>query len=277
MIRFDCDYSEGAHERIIEALRRTNLEQTPGYGEDYHCANATEMIKKLCGRRDIDVHYLVGGTQANLTVISAMLRPHQGVICCSTGHINVHETGAVEATGHKVLAVNSPDGKLTGDMVRRVCAAHFEDAAREHMAQPGAAYISNSTELGTVYSACELRELRAACDECGIMLFMDGARLGYAMAAEPGVTFEILAETCDAFYIGGTKQGALFGEAVVLVRADIKRDFRYIIKQRGGMLAKGRLLGIQFEELLKDGLYLNLARDAVDKALKIKRAALDKG
>jgi threonine aldolase len=277
MIRFNCDYSEGAHPRIMEAMVRTNMEQTPGYGEDVHCINAANMIKKLCGREDIGVHFLVGGTQANLTVISAMLRPHQGVICCQTGHINVHETGAIEATGHKVLAVNSGDGKLTGEMIRGVCRAHFEDDTHEHMVMPGAVYISNSTEIGTVYTASELMDVRRACDEYDLYLFLDGARLGYAMAAEPSVTYELLAKVCDVFYIGGTKQGALFGEAVVIVNPAVNRDFRYFIKQRGGMLAKGRLLGIQFEELMRDGLYMELAKSALEKALRIKRAAVEKG
>ena len=277
MIRFNCDYSEGAHPRILEAMLATNMEQTPGYGEDIHCMNAAYMIKRLCGREDIAVHFLVGGTQANLTVISAMLRPYQGVISCQTGHINVHETGAIEATGHKVLAVNSGDGKLTGEMIRSVCRAHFEDDTHEHMVMPGAVYISNSTEIGTVYTADELMDVRRACDEYNLYLFLDGARLGYAMAAEPSITFELLAGICDVFYIGGTKQGALFGEAVVIVNPAVNRDFRYFIKQKGGMLAKGRLLGIQFEELLRDGLYMELAKGAVDKALRIKKAAVEKG
>ena len=277
MIRFNCDYSEGAHPRILEALVRTNMEQTPGYGEDYHCENAAAMIKKLCGRDDINVHFLVGGTQANLTVISAMLRPYQGVISCQTGHINVHETGAIEATGHKVLAINSEDGKLTGEMIRKMCKEHFEDATHEHMVMPGAVYISNSTEIGTVYTAEELLDVRRACDEYGLYLFLDGARLGYAMAAEGSVTFELLAKVCDVFYIGGTKQGALFGEAVVITNPELNRNFRYFIKQKGGMLAKGRLLGIQFEELMRDGLYMELAKGAVEKALRIKKAAVEKG
>lgn len=277
MIRFNCDYSEGAHPRILEAMMRTNMEQTPGYGEDAHCMNAAAIIKKLCGREDINVHFLVGGTQANLTVISAMLRPHQGVISCQTGHINVHETGAIEATGHKVLTIDSDNGKLTGEMIRKICRAHFEDDTHEHMVMPGAVYISNSTEIGTVYTARELTDVREACDEYGLYLFLDGARLGYAMAAEPSVTYELLARVCDVFYIGGTKQGALFGEAVVISNPNINRDFRYFIKQKGGMLAKGRLLGIQFEELMADGLYMELARKAVEQALRIKKAAVEKG
>lgn len=278
MIRFNCDYSEGAHPRIMDALMRTNFEQTPGYGEDAHCENAARMIRRLCGREDIGVHFLVGGTQTNLTFLSAALKPYQGVICAHTGHINTHETGAIEATGHKVMAVEAADGLITEEMVRGMCRAHFEDATHEHMAMPGAVYISDSSETGTVYTADMLHGLRKVCDEYGLILYLDGARLGYAMAA-PGndVTPALLAQLCDAFYIGGTKQGALFGEALVIVNPDLNRNFRYMIKQRGGMLAKGRLLGIQFEELMRDGLYMELSRHAVGQAMRIREAALKKG
>ena len=278
MIRFNSDYTEGAHPNIMDAMIRTNFEQTPGYGEDYHSDNAKQMIKDICGRQDVDVHLLVGGTQTNLTFLAAVLKPYQGVVSAQTGHINVHETGAIEATGHKVIAINSDNGLLTGEMVRKVCREHFEDETHEHMVMPGAVYISNSTEVGTIYDAATLKGLREVCDEYGLLLYMDGARLGYAMAA-PGndVTFELLANVCDAFYIGGTKQGALFGEAVVITHPLLKRDFRYIIKQKGGMLAKGRLLGIQFEELMKDGLYMQLSHHAVDLVMKIREAALKKG
>ncbi len=278
MIRFNCDYSEGAHPNILKALAETNFEQTPGYGEDCHCANAAAMIKQLCGREDINVHFLVGGTQTNLTFLSAVLKPWQGVISANTGHINVHETGAIEATGHKVIAVNSDDGLLTEEMVRKVCREHFEDVTHEHMVMPGAVYISDSTEVGTIYDEKTLRGLRKVCDEYNLMLYLDGARLGYAMAA-PGndVTFGILCEVCDAFYIGGTKQGALFGEALVITNPNAHNCFRYMIKQKGGMLAKGRLLGIQFEELMRDGLYMQLSHHAVDLAMKIRKAVLAKG
>ena len=278
MIRFNSDYCEGAHPRILEALVRTNLEQTPGYGEDVHCAAAAARIKQLCGRDDLSVHFLVGGTQTNTTVLAAILKPYQGAIACDTGHINVHETGAIEATGHRVLALPSETGKLNGDMVREYCRLHFADDSHEHMVMPGAVYISNSTEIGGVYSAADLRDLRAACDEYSLALFLDGARLGYAMASEGSdATLPVLCETCDVFYIGGTKQGALFGEAVVFTNLELARNFRYMIKQRGGMLAKGRLLGIQFEELLRDDLYMELSRHAVSLAMKIKAAVLRKG
>lgn len=278
MIRFNSDYTEGAHPNIMEAMLHTNFEQTPGYGEDYHCENARQMIKDICGRQDVGVHFLVGGTQTNLTFLAAVLKPYQGVISAQTGHINVHETGAIEATGHKVIAVHSDDGLLTGEMVKKVCVEHFEDETHEHMVMPGAVYISNSTEVGTIYDAATLKGLREVCDEYGLLLYMDGARLGYAMAA-PGndVTFEYLAQVCDAFYIGGTKQGALFGEALVIVNKEANRNFRYMIKQKGGMLAKGRLLGIQFEELMKDGLYMKLSHHAVSLVMKIREAALAKG
>ena len=278
MIHFNSDYTEGAHPNIIEALVRTNFEQTPGYGEDYHCENAKRLIKELCGREDINVHFLVGGTQTNLTVLSAILRPWQGVISAHTGHINVHETGAIEATGHKVIAIESKDGLLTEAMVRKVCREHFEDVTHEHMVMPGAVYISDSTEVGTIYDEATLRGLRKVCDEYNLMLYMDGARLGYAMAA-PGndVTFGLLCEVCDAFYIGGTKQGALFGEALVIINPKANDSFRYMIKQKGGMLAKGRLLGIQFEELMKDGMYMKLSHHAVSLAMKIREAVLAKG
>jgi len=278
MIRFNSDYTEGAHPNIMDAMLRTNFEQTPGYGEDYHCENARQMIKDICGRQDIGVHFLVGGTQTNLTFLAAVLKPYQGVVSAQTGHINVHETGAIEATGHKVIAINSADGLLTEEMVRGVCREHFEDETHEHMVMPGAVYVSDSTEVGTVYDAATLRGLRRVCDDYGLMLYLDGARLGYAMAA-PGndVTFELLCEVCDAFYIGGTKQGALFGEALVIVNPEANRNFRYMIKQKGGMLAKGRLLGIQFEELMKDGLYMQLSRHAVGLVMKIREAALKKG
>jgi len=276
MFYFNNDYSEGCHEKILQALAATNLEQTPGYGEDVHCARAAEMIRTLCGREDAAVHFLVGGTQANLTVIAAALRPHQGVLGPESAHINVHETGAVEATGHKVLWAPSADGKIRADQVRTVVDAHWADASFEHIVQPKMVYISNPTEYGTLYSLQELEDLAAVCREKELYLFMDGARLGYGLAAAGyDVTMKDLARLCDVFYIGGTKVGALFGEAVVIMNPALKQDFRYLIKQRGGMLAKGRLLGIQFEKLLEDGLYFEIAAQADARADRI-RAALEK-
>ena len=263
MIYFHNDYSEGCHERILQRLQQTNLEQTPGYGEDEYCASAAEKIRSLCGRKDAFVHFLVGGTQANMTVIAAALRPHQGVICADSGHIHVHETGAVETTGHKVLAVSSHDGKITADQIEQTVLLQRDSGAAEHMVQPKMVYISQPTELGTLYSLAELTALHKACRKYGLHLFLDGARLGYGLTAQGNdVTMADIAALCDVFYIGGTKMGALFGEAVVITESAIGEDFRYMIKQRGGMLAKGRLLGLQFDTLFTDELYFEMGRHA---------------
>ncbi|MDR2918150.1 MAG: low specificity L-threonine aldolase [Tannerella sp.] len=273
MIRFECDYAEGAHPQILEWLAQTNLEQTKGYGEDEHCENARRMICRLCGNESIDVHFLVGGTQTNMTVISSILRPHQGVISATTGHINVHETGAIEATGHKVLALPAIEGKLTAEQIELAYTEHWSDVNHEHVVQPGMVYISNPTEGGTIYSKYELRALSDVCRMHNLPLFMDGARLGYGLAAEGNdLTLVDIAELCDVFYIGGTKVGALFGEAVVITNEKLKKDFRYLIKQRGGMLAKGRLLGIQFEVLFENGLYFDISRHAIQMSMKIRDA-----
>ena len=275
MLYFNNDYSEGCHPRILQALTQTNLEQTPGYGQDAYCAHAAEKIKALCGREDLAVHFLVGGTQANLTVIAAALRPHQGALCAESGHIHVHETGAVEATGHKVLTVPSQDGKLTAQQVAQVVKAHREDDSFEHTVQPKLVYISNPTELGTLYTLTELEELSQVCHELGLYLFLDGARLGYGLAAQGNdVTLPDIARLCDVFYIGGTKGGALFGEAVVIGNPVLAEDFRYLIKQHGAMLAKGRLLGLQFDVLMTDNLYFDIAAQADRLADKI-RSVLD--
>jgi threonine aldolase len=278
MLRFECDYLEGAHPKIMERLANTNLVQTPGYGEDIYCKTARDKILALCGREGAEAHFMVGGTQANLTVISAALRPHQGVISAASGHINVHETGAIEATGHKVLAVPGKDGKLTANQVRTLCAAHYADSTHEHMVQPGMVYISHPTENGTCYTLAELTALSAACGEAGLPLFMDGARLGYALAApQSDMTLRDIARLCDMFTIGGTKVGALFGEAVVITARPLQKDFRYFIKQRGGMLAKGRLLGLQFDTLFTDGLYFQIAGHADKLAMEIRLAFESRG
>jgi len=275
MIYFNNDYSEGCHPKVLDALIRTNMVQTLGYGEDEYCAQAAAKIKTLCGNEDLAVHFLVGGTQANLTVIDAALRPHQGALCPMGGHINVHETGAVEATGHKVLPQPSDDGKITAKQVRDAVVAHRNDSSFEHIVQPKLVYISNPTEYGTLYSLSELEALSATCRELGLYLFLDGARLGYGLMAEGyDVTMQDIARLCDVFYIGGTKVGALFGEAVVISNPALKEDFRYLIKQHGGMLAKGRLLGVQFDALMTDNLYFEIAGKAVCLADKI-RATLD--
>ena len=259
MIYFNNDYCEGCHQKILDKLAQTNLDQTPGYGTDKYSREAAQLIRKKCGNDHLDVHFLVGGTQANLTVIDAALRPHQGALCAVSGHINVHETGAVEATGHKVLAMPSADGKITAAQVREAVTMHRADPDAEHTVQPKLVYISNPTELGTLYSLEELTALSNTCREMGLYLFLDGARLGYGLAAKGNdVTLADLARLCDVFYIGGTKVGALFGEAVVFSNPVIGEDFRYFIKQHGGMLAKGRLLGIQFSALFEDDLYFEL-------------------
>ena len=270
MIRFNSDYLEGAHPRILEQLASTNMAQTPGYGEDMFCDKARDTIRRLCDAPDADVHFLVGGTQTNATVLAAALLPYQGVISADSGHIAVHETGAIEATGHKVIALPGRDGKLEAGQVSEYCRKHFADESHEHMVMP------NPTEVGTLYSRGDLEALRAVCDQWNLPLFLDGARLGYGLASpENTLDLPYIARTCDVFYIGGTKQGLLFGEAVVIRNAAIKKNFRYLIKQNGGMLAKGRLLGMQFEALLKDGLYMELSRQAIVLAMQLKAAFID--
>ena len=275
-IRFECDYANGGHPKVMQALMDTNGESCPGYGEDGHCRRAADMIRALCQAPDADVHFLVGGTQTNMTVIAAALRPHQGVISTAMGHINDHETGAVEATGHKVLAVPSADGKLTAQQIERLCWDHYHDPSTEHKVQPGMVYLSHPTELGTVYTRAELEAIHETARRYHLTVFVDGARMAYGLAASD-ITLPDLARLCDVFYLGGTKAGALFGEAVVITSGALKSDFRYLIKQRGGMLAKGRLLGVQFEALMADGLYQQIGRRAVEQALRLQRAFLDKG
>ena len=263
MIYFNNDYSEGCVPEILEALNATNYQQTPGYGMDEHCASAAAKIRKLCCREDIAVHFLVGGTQTNLTVIAASLRPHQAVIAAATGHVSVHETGAIEATGHKVVELPEHDGKITAAQIENICRSQSESMDAEHTVQPKLVYISSPTEYGTLYTLEELKAIRRTCDAFGLFLFVDGARMGYGLTAEGNDVFlKDFAELSDVFYIGGTKVGALFGEAVVITNPAIAQDFRYLIKQRGGMLAKGRLLGLQFDVLLDDDLYMRIAARA---------------
>ena len=278
LIRFECDYGEGAVPEIIRRLSDTNFEQTCGYGEDAHCAHARELILSRLGGADADVHFLVGGTQTNMILLTAALRPHQGALSANTGHINVHESGAIEATGHKVLSLPSADGKITAAQVKEYCDAHWADVTHEHTVQPALVYISFPTENGLLYSLEELTELSRVCRENGLFLYADGARMGYALASEKNdVTLADLARLTDAFYIGGTKVGALFGEALVIMHPALRRDFRYILKQRGGMLAKGRLLGIQFEALFEDGLYDRISVHADKLAMRVRRALEEKG
>lgn len=263
MIYFNNDYSEGCLPQILKVMAKTNFEQTPGYGMDDYCKSAVQKIKKACGREDVAVHFLVGGTQTNLTVIAASLRPHQGVIASGTGHVSIHETGAIEATGHKVIELPDTNGKLSAEQIERVARSQSETMDAEHIVQPKLVYISSPTELGTLYTLEELTAIRRVCDRFGLYLFVDGARMGYGLTAEGNdVQLKDFAALCDVFYIGGTKVGALFGEAVVIANPSIAQDFRYLIKQRGGMLAKGRLLGIQFDVLMEGELYCRIAAQA---------------
>ena len=271
---FLSDYSETSPPDILAARARAAGEQNPGYGLDPHSVRAAELLRGAMDCPQADIHFLVGGTPCNQILISAALRPHQAVIAAATGHVNVHETGAIEATGHKVLTLPAPDGKVTPAMVEAICAAHTD----EHMVKPGLVYLSDSTELGTIYTKAELSALSRLCREKGLLLYLDGARLGCALAAEGNdLTLADLPQLCDAFYIGGTKNGALFGEAMVLINPALKRDFRYLIKQRGGMLAKGFLTGMQFEALFQDGLYFRLADHADRMAQKLKAGMLALG
>ena len=244
MLRFECDYGEGAAPAVLELMQKTNFDQTPGYGEDSYCAAAADKIRALCDAPDAAVHFFVGATQANLTVIDAALKPWQGVLCADSGHIHVHETGAVEATGHKCLALPNKNGKITARQIRHAVEEHRANASHEHEVQPGMVYISNPTEVGTLYTKAELTDISAACYELGLYLFVDGARMAYGLMSEANdLTLQDYAALCDVFYLGGTKCGALFGEAVVITNDTLKEDFRYAIKQHGGMLAKGRRAG----------------------------------
>ena len=279
MIRFESDYLEGALPEVMQALAETNFVQTPGYGEDEYCAAAAEKIREKCAAPDAAVHFLIGGTQVNFTFIAAALRPHQAAIAAESGHIAVHESGSVEATGHKVITLPcGPEGKISAAQVRSLVEAHWADATHEHQPQPRLVYISQPTENGAVYSLAEIEALSRACREKGLIFFIDGARLGTALVC-PGADAGLrdLARLADAFYIGGTKLGALFGEALVITNAELNRDFRYIEKQRGGMLAKGRLLGVQFGVLMSGGLYERTAEREVALAWRLRRAFEAKG
>ena len=231
MIRFECDYEEGMHPKILEKIIETNLEQTPGYGNDNYCKEAANKIKKVCNNQNVDVHFLVGGTQTNKIVIDSILKPYQGVICADIGHINVHETGAIESTGHKILTLKSNNGKITAQQIKEMYNEHFSSNLREHSVQPGMVYITNPTEIGTIYKKQELEEISKVCKECNLPLYMDGARIGYGlMSYENDLLMSDIANYCDIFYIGGTKVGAMFGEAVVISNENLKKDFRYMMK-----------------------------------------------
>ncbi len=271
MFYFNCDYNEGAQERILERLAETNREQTIGYGTDIYCQKAADLIRKECQAPEAAVHFLVGGTQTNETVITALLRPYQGVIAPDSGHISNHETGAIEAGGHKVLVLPAQEGKITAKQVEDCYRAHVLDDFHEHTVQPKMVYVSQPTEYGTLYSLAELQALSDVCHRNDLILYADGARLGYGLeAADNDVSLKDMAALCDVFYIGGTKVGALFGEALVITDTRLQTDFRYMIKQKGGMLAKGRLLGIQFLTLFEEGLYFSGAAHANRLADKIR-------
>ena len=277
-LHFASDYMEGAHPKVLEALVRTNALATPGYGCDGFCREAERQILDACGCPEGEVHFLVGGTQTNAVVAGALLRSYQGVIAAETGHVFVHEAGAIELGGHKVLAVPQTEGKLSAADVRWALGAYREDANRDHMVMPGMVYISQPTEYGTLYSRAELAALSGVCREAGLYLYADGARLAYALAApENDVTLRDLAALTDVFYIGGTKCGALFGEAVVIPKKGLIPHFFSIIKQHGAMLAKGRLLGVQFGALFADGLYGRIGLPAVRSARRIQEKLAARG
>lgn len=278
MIQFQCDYNEGAHPSIMNRLLETNFNQTVGYGMDEYCNQARKLILEACEAPKANVHFLVGGTQANTTVIASILKSYQGVLCADTGHINVHETGAIENTGHKVLPLPGKNGKICAEQIESAMLAHLLDGDHEHIVQPGMVYISFPTEIGTIYTKQELTAISEVCHKYKLPLFVDGARLGYGLTSPAcNLTLPELAQFADVFYIGGTKVGALFGEAVVICNPDLNNDFRYHIKQKGGMLAKGRLLGIQFLTLFSDNLYFEISKHANEMAMKIRKAFEAKG
>jgi len=277
-VSFACDYMTGAHPNILRRMAETNLQKTSGYGTDPYSAQAREKIRKVCDCAGAAVEFLVGGTQTNTVVIDAFLRSWQGVISAETGHISLHEAGAIEARGHKVLALPHQYGKISAEAVRTYLQDFYNDGNHEHMVMPGMVYISHPTEYGTLYSKAELRALHQVCADYQLPLFLDGARLAYALACpENDVTLADLAKYCDAFYIGGTKCGALFGEAVVIPDASRVSNFFTIIKQHGALLAKGRLLGIQFDELFTDNLYQAIGENAIQTADRIRKALKEKG
>ncbi len=274
MISFNNDYSEGACDEILQALWEINRIQQVGYGMDEISETAKKTIQEKLQYENCDIHFLVGGTQANTTIIASMLRPYEAVVAVESGHINVHETGAIEATGHKVVAMPGKDGKITVEDIRKAVRIHSD----EHMVKPAMVYISNATEIGTIYQKEELQEIYEECQRLGLYLFMDGARMANALSAKDNtLALEDLCHLCDVFYLGGTKDGALFGEAVVIVNDALKNNFRYMIKQRGGMLAKGWLLGIQFLTLFQKDLFLKHGNHANEMAQKLQKAMEEKG
>ena len=278
MIQFQCDYNNGVHPLILQRLLETNDEQSVGYGLDPHCDNARRLIREACQRPDADVHFMVGGTQTNVTVIASILRAHQGVICATSGHINVHETGALEHIGHKCVTLPHDNGLISAEQIEELVVAHRAQEDPCHCVEPAMVYISFSSEYGTIYSKAQLTAISEVCHRLDLPLFIDGARMGYGLTSPAcDITLPELAQLADVFYLGGTKQGAMFGEAIVITSEKLKKGFRYNIKQNGGMLAKGRMLGIQFETLFTDNLYFKLAKHANDEAQRLKKGFVDRG
>ena len=278
MISFENDYAEGAHPAVLRHLLDTNLVQQPGYGNDAYCAAAREKIRLACAAPEADIHFIVGGTQTNALVIGTVLAPYQGVVAAETGHISVHEAGAVEYTGHKVLTLPHHSGKIDAGELKTLLTRFWADGTHDHMVFPGMVYLSHPTEYGTLYTRAELTAISAVCREYGIPLFLDGARLGYGlMSTDTDVDLPFLASVCDVFYIGGTKVGALCGEAVVFPKNNAPAHFITMVKQRGAMVAKGRLLGVQFDALFTDGLYFDISAHAIAMAQKLKAGFAAKG
>ena len=278
MVSFECDYIAGAHPEILKRLAETNMEPLPGYGMDHYSESAKEKIRAACGCPDAEVEFLVGGTQTNAVVISTMLRDWEGVIAADSGHVSVHESGAIEFTGHKVIQIPAKNGKLEAAAVRRLLDNFNNDVTHDHMVFPGMVYISHPTEPGTLYSKAELEELSALCREYEIPLYLDGARLGYGlMSSASDLTLKDIARLADVFYIGGTKVGALCGEAVVFTKNNRPAHFMTSVKKRGALLAKGRLLGIQFDTLFTDDLYFKISRHAIEMAERVKEIIKEKG
>ena len=277
MLYFDSDYMEGAHPAILQRLMETNMEHTYGYGKDAYCESAKAKIRTACQCPEAEIYFLVGGTQTNATVIRGFLKPFEGVIAADTGHIGVHEAGAIESGGHKVLTIPHKNGKLEAAAVKHYLERFYQDGSCTHMVQPGMVYISHPTEYGTLYTKKELEEISEVCHKYELPLFLDGARLGYGLVSpEADVTLEDIARCTDVFYIGGTKVGALCGEAVVFTKKAPKH-FMTMVKQQGALLAKGRLLGIQFDTLFTDDLYTRISKNAIETAMKLKRALQEKG
>lgn len=278
MISFECDYLLGAHPEILKKLSETNFESLVGYGADKYCDSAKEKIKNICGCENADVEFVVGGTQTNALVISTMLKDYEGVISAKTGHVNVHEAGAIEYTGHKVLEIPQNNGKISADVLSKYLKDFYDDTSYTHMVIPGMVYLSHPTEYGTLYTKKELEDIKSVCNQYNIPLFLDGARLGYGlMSNDTDLTIKDIAKICDVFYIGGTKVGALCGEAIVFTKSNKPKNFITSVKKRGALLAKGRLLGVQFDTLFTDDLYFKISKNAIDMAEKMKDIFIKKG